>query len=54
MSELPRSERQTQIDDIQPLIAEAASISGDIAPDKLAAATEVRNEAHFSRWDINI
>lgn len=46
-------EQSKEVDDIQPLIAGAAAIPGDIAPDKLAAAIEERIEGHFSRWDIN-
>jgi exonuclease SbcC len=46
-------EQSKEIDDIQPLIAGAAAIPGDISPDKLAAAIDERIEGHFSRWDIN-
>lgn len=46
-------DQSKEIDDIQPLIAGSAAISGDISPDKLAAAIDERIEKHFSRWDIN-
>ena len=46
-------DQSKEIDDIQPLIAGAAAIPGDISPDKLAAAIVERIEGHFSRWDIN-
>ena len=46
-------DQSKEIDDIQPLIAGAAAIPGDISPDKLAAAIDERIEGHFSRWDIN-
>jgi exonuclease SbcC len=46
-------EQSKEIDDIQPLIAGAAAIPGDISPDKLAAAIDERIKGHFSRWDIN-
>jgi exonuclease SbcC len=46
-------EQSKEIDDIQPLIAGAAAIPGDISPDKLAAAIDDRIEGHFSRWDIS-
>jgi exonuclease SbcC len=46
-------DQSKEIDDIQPLIAGAAAIPGDISPDKLAAAIEERIEGHFSRWDIS-
>ncbi len=46
-------EQSKEIDDIQPLIAGAAAIPGDISPDKLAAAIEERIEGHFGRWDIS-
>lgn len=44
-------ENSEEIDDLQPLIAGAAAIPGDIAADKVAAAVEARIESHFSRWD---
>ncbi len=44
-------ENSSQIDDLQPLLAGAAAIPGDIAPDKLATAIDSRIEEHFSRWD---
>jgi len=47
-------EQSDEIDDIQPLIAGAAAIPGDIAPDKLAAAIDERIERHFGRWDTNL
>lgn len=46
-------DQSKEIDDIQPLIAGAAAIPGDIALDKLAAAIDERIEGHFSRWDIS-
>jgi exonuclease SbcC len=46
-------EQSKEIDDIQPLIAGAAAIPGDISPDKLAAAIDERIEGHFGRWDIS-
>jgi exonuclease SbcC len=46
-------DQSKEIDDIQPLIAGAAAIPGDIPPDKLAAAIDERIEGHFSRWDIS-
>ena len=46
-------DQSKEIDDIQPLIAGAAAIPGDISPDKLAAAIDERIEGHFSRWDIS-
>ncbi len=44
-------ENSEEIDDLQPLIAGAAAIPGDVAADKVAAAVEARIESHFSRWD---
>lgn len=44
-------ENSEEIDDLQPLIAGAAAIPGDVATDKVAAAVEARIESHFSRWD---
>ena len=46
-------ENSSQIDDIEPLLAGAAAIPGDIAEDKLAKAIGDRIEEHFTRWDIN-
>jgi uncharacterized protein YhaN len=46
-------DQSKEIDDIQPLIAGAAAIPGDISPDKLAAAIDERIEGHFSHWDIS-
>lgn len=46
-------ENSAQVDDLQPLLAGAAAIPGDIAEDKLAKAIDDRIEDHFSRWDIN-
>lgn len=42
-----------QIDDLEPLLAGASAIPGDIAEDKLAKAIGDHIEEHFSRWDIN-
>jgi hypothetical protein len=44
-------ENSAQVDDLQPLLAGAAAIPGDIAPEKLATAIDSRIKAHFSRWD---
>lgn len=41
----------SQIDDLQPLLAGAAAIPGDIAPEKLATKVDSQIEAHYSRWD---
>ena len=46
-------ENSSQIDDLEPLLAGAAAIPGDIAEDKLAKAIDDRIEEHFRRWDIN-
>ncbi len=40
------------VDEVQSLLAGPAAIPGDIPPDKLAAALEVRVTQHFGRWDI--
>ena len=42
-----------EIDDVQSLLAGPAAIPGDIPPDKLTAALNVRITQHFGRWDIN-
>jgi len=47
-------EQSDEIDDIQPLIAGAAAIPGDISQDKLIAAVDSRIDAHFSRWDRTV
>ncbi len=41
------------LDDVQSLLAGAAAIPGDIAPEKLIAALDDRLEAHYSRWDTS-
>jgi hypothetical protein len=41
-----------KVDDVLTLLAGAAAIPGDIAPDKLAAALKDRITQHFGRWDL--
>ncbi|MDA7532400.1 AAA family ATPase [Akkermansiaceae bacterium] len=45
-------ENADHLDDLQPLLAGAAAIPGDIAPEKLSTAIEHRISNQFSRWDI--
>ncbi len=40
------------LDDVHGLLAGAAAIPGDIAPDKLLGGINDRINAHFGRWDI--
>lgn len=44
-------EQSDKIDDLEPLLAGAAAIPGDIPIDRLAAAIDARIDQHFSRWD---
>lgn len=44
-------ENASQVEDLRPLLAGAAAIPGDIAPERIVAAIDSRIEDHFSRWD---
>ena len=44
-------ENASQVEDLRPLLAGAAAIPGDIAPERVVAAIDSRIEDHFSRWD---
>jgi DNA repair protein SbcC/Rad50 len=46
-------EHGKNIDDLQPLLAGASAVPGDIAPEKLLQAFRDRIEDHFSKWDRN-
>ncbi len=45
-------EEGSGLDDVHGLLAGAAAIPGDIAPEKLKEAISERIAEHFSRWDI--
>jgi exonuclease SbcC len=40
-----------EMDDVQPLLAGATTLSGDIPAEKLTAALETKISQHFGRWD---
>jgi len=44
-------ENASQVEDLRPLLAGAAAIPGDIAPERIVAAIDSRIGDHFSRWD---
>ena len=44
-------ENASQVEDLRPLLAGAAAIPGDIAPERIVAAIDSSREDHFSRWD---
>ena len=45
-------EHAEAVDDLQPLLAGASAISGDVAAEKIKQAVQDRLDSHFSRWDI--
>jgi len=39
------------VDDLQPLLAGASAVAGDVAAEKIYQAVKDRLDSHFSRWD---